>query len=356
MERSDRSAYVMRDSADTPFVSVVIPIRNEERYIAQALDRILAQDYPADRLEIIVADGMSDDATREIVAGYVRRDARVRLVDNPERVTPCGLNAAITASCGEIVCRIDGHCAVASDFLSQNVRLLEEHPEAWVVGGPIVNSATGLRGRAVAIAMSNPLGVGTARHRFAGFEGYSDSVAFPAFRRWVFDRVGLFDPALVRNQDDEFNYRVARAGGRIFVSPHVRYVYYVRDSFTNLFRQYFQYAFWRIPVIRKHKKPTTVRQMVPLLFFLAAGVLGAAGLLLRQPMLALALPGVYAVAMLLLGVSVVPRAGLRVATLVPVAVVIMHVAYASGMTCGLLAALLRVRAWEGKGAMSSLSR
>src|SRR5688572_9759462 len=346
----------MVDSPHTPFVSVVIPIRNEERFIARTLDRILNEDYPADRLEIIVADGMSDDATRQIVAAYVRRDARVRLIDNPERVTPCGLNAAIRASCGEIVCRIDGHCEVASDVVSQNVRLLQEHPEAWIVGGPIVHGATSLRGSAVAIAMSHPFGVGTARHRFAGFEGYSDTVQFPAFRRWVFDRVGLFDTTLVRNQDDEFNYRVVRAGGRIFVSPHVRYVYYVRDSLTNLFRHYFQYGFWRIPVIRKHKKPTSVRQIIPLLFFLAAVGLGAAGLLLRQPMLALALPSVYTFAMLLLGVSVVRRAGLRVATLVPVAVVIMHVAYALGMACGLSAALLRVRAWEEKGAMASLSR
>jgi GT2 family glycosyltransferase len=245
---------------------------------------------------------------------------------------------------------------VASDFVSQSVRLLEEHPEAWIVGGPIVHGATGLRGRAVAIAMSHPFGVGTARHRFAGFEGYADTVQFPAFRRWVFERVGLFDTALVRNQDDEFNYRVVRAGGRIFISPAVRYVYYVRDKLTNLFRQYFQYSFWRVPVIRKHKKPTTVRQMVPLLFFLATFALCAAGFLLRQPLLALALPGVYALAMLLLGLSVVPRAGLRVATLVPVAVVIMHAAYALGMACGLSAALSRVRAWERKGAMSSLSR
>jgi succinoglycan biosynthesis protein ExoA len=346
----------MASTFSVPFVSVIIPVRNERLFIARTLDCILRQDYPADRYEVVVADGMSDDGTREIVAAYVSRDRRVRLVDNTDRVTPTGLNAAITASRGAILCRIDGHCEVADDFISQNVRLLAEHPEAWIVGGPIVHGGKGLRGKAAAIAMSHPLGVGAARHRFPGFEGYADTVQFPAFRRWVFDRIGLFDETLVRTEDDELHYRVTQAGGRIFVSPRVRYTYYVRDRLGKLFRQYFQYSFWRIPVLRKHRKPTTVRQMIPILFFMAMAVMAAAGLWLQQPLIALALPGLYATAMLLLGVSVVPRAGIRVAGLVPVAVVMMHAAYALGMAYGVSAALYRTRAWAINGAMSTLNR
>jgi glycosyltransferase involved in cell wall biosynthesis len=346
----------MPAAASVPFVSVIIPIRNERHFIARTLEGILQQDYPADRYEVVVADGMSDDGTREIVAAHADRDGRVRLVDNAERVTPSGLNAAIAASRGEILCRIDGHCEVAHDFISQNVTLLEEHPEAWIVGGPIVHDGHGVRGKAAALAMSHPFGVGAAQHRFPGFEGYADTVQFPAFRRWVFDRVGFFDETLVRTEDDELHYRVTQAGGRIFVSPRVRYVYYVRDRLGKLFRQYFQYSFWRIPVMRKHRRPTTVRQMVPMLFFAAMAVMAGAGVWLEQPLVAVSLPAAYAAVMLLLGVSLVPRAGLRVASLVPVAVVTMHAAYALGMAYGVSAALYRPRAWKIDGTMSTLNR
>jgi glycosyltransferase involved in cell wall biosynthesis len=337
-------------------VSVVIPVRNEEAFIARTLDGILAQDYPADRMEIVVADGMSDDRTREIVNGYAKRHPQVRLVDNVDRVTPTGLNAAIAAARGEIISRIDGHCTVAADFISENVRLLEEHPEAWVVGGPMVHRGAGAFGEAVATAMSHPAGVGMAAHRFEGFEGYVETVQFPAFRRWVFDRIGLFDSNLVRTEDDELNYRILKAGGRMFVSPRVRYVYYVRNRISHLFWQYFHYSFWRIPVLRKHKRPTTVRQVVPLLFFAAVVALFVAGVWWQQPLLALALPAAYGAVLLLIGASLVPRLGVRTASLVPLAVFTMHVAYASGLAYGLLAAACGLRAWEIHGPMSALSR
>ena len=343
-------------SSSVPFVSVVIPVRNEEQFIGRTLDGILAQDYPTDRMEIIVADGMSDDRTRDIVCQYAQQYPQICLVDNRDRVTPAGLNAAIAAARGEIISRIDGHCTVAADFVTENVRLLQEHPEAWIVGGPMVHSGTSGFGEAVATAMSHPAGVGMATHRFAGFEGYVETVQFPAFRRWVFDRIGLFDTSLVRTEDDELSYRVLKAGGKMFVSPRVRYVYYVRNRISHLFWQYFHYSFWRIPMLRKHKKPTTVRQVVPLLFFTALVALFVAGGWLRQPLLAIALPAVYTAALLMVGASSVPRLGLRTASLVPLAVLTMHLAYALGLAYGLLAATLRLRVWELHGSMSALSR
>jgi succinoglycan biosynthesis protein ExoA len=339
-----------------PFVSVIIPVRNEEAFIARTLDGILAQDYPADRMEIVVADGMSDDRTREIVGLYAQRHPQIRLVDNVDRVTPTGLNAAIAAARGEIISRIDGHCTVAADFVTENVRLLQEHPEAWAVGGPIVHRGAGAFGEAVATAMSHPAGVGMATHRFPGFEGYVDTVQFPAFRRSVFDRIGLFDTNLVRTEDDELNYRILKAGGKMFVSPRVRYVYYVRSRISHLFWQYFHYSFWRIPVLRKHKRPTTVRQVVPLLFFAALAALFVAGMWLGRPLLAIAPSAGYIAALLLIAVSLVHRLGVRAASLVPVAVFTMHVAYASGLAYGLVAAACGLRAWEVGGAMSALSR
>ena len=232
-----------------PFVSVVIPVRNEAVFIADLIGAILQQDYPADRLEVIVADGQSTDGTRETLASLQAKHSRLLVVENPGRIVSTGLNLAVARAKGDIVIRIDGHALIAPDFIRQNVALLAAHPEAWIVGGPIQHAATTTLGKAVALAMSHRLGVGNARHRFPGFEGYVESAQFPAIRRWVFDRVGKFDERLVRNQDDEFNYRIGLAGGKIFVSPSVKYSYFVRERLGQLFKQYFQYGFWRIPVV-----------------------------------------------------------------------------------------------------------
>lgn len=339
-----------------PFVSVVIPIRNEARFIADTLNSLVAQDYPPDRLEVIVADGMSDDGTREIVRAHAAKYPRIRLIDNPERVTPNGLNRAIAAARGEIISRVDGHCRVSPDFVSQNVRLFTEHPEAWVVGGPMVHEGEGPIGRAAAVAMSHPLGVGMAKHRFVDFEGYVDTVQFPAFRRWVFDRIGTFDTSLIRTEDDELNYRVVQAGGKLFVSPRVRYVYYVRNRVRDLFRQYFQYSFWRIPVMRKHGKLTTLRQVVPLLFFVAVMVLAAAGAWLHAPLVALVLPLIYTLALVGVAISLVATTGVVVACLSAYVITTMHLAYAGGMAYGLFAFVLGLPAWQRDGRMSALTR
>ncbi|MEX2113424.1 MAG: glycosyltransferase family 2 protein [Pirellulales bacterium] len=344
------------DAASLPFVSVIMPVRNEAGFIARLLDQLLVQDYPTDRIEIVVADGMSDDGTREILDRYLLQYPRIKVVDNPRRITPAALNAAITAARGEVISRVDGHCEVATDFIRQNVRLLAEHPEAWVVGGPIVHAGKSRFGQAVAVAMSHPGGVGMATHRFENYEGYVEGAQFPTFHRWVFDRIGMFDEKLVRNQDDELNYRINQAGGKSYVSPRVKYVYYVRGRVGQLFKQYFHYSFWRIPVIRKHKKPTTLRQVVPPLFFLTMLALVVLGIWLRQPLVALTLPAVYVAALVAIGASLVPRKGLAVAALVPLALATMHVAYAAGFCYGLFALGFHRGAWDVGSPMTSLSR
>ncbi len=339
-----------------PFVSVVMPIRNEAGYIREGIAALLEQDYPADRFEIIVADGMSDDGTRAILDELVKSCPELVVIDNPDRIVSTGLNAAIERAQGEIILRLDGHAEIAKDFILQNVLLLSEHPEAWIVGGPIVHVGRNAFAKAAAAAMSSRFGVGNASHRFAEFEGYAEGCAFPAIRKWVFDRVGNFDERLVRNQDDEFNYRVTQAGGKVFISPRVRYEYFVRDTPRKLFRQYFQYSFWRIPIIRKHKRPTTLRQIVPSLFFLVMLVLLVAGVVLRQPIVALALPIAYALALGLIAIPTIRREGLSVGLRVPLAVFTLQAAYAWGMVYGLIATVFFPGAWNSSGRMSSLSR
>jgi succinoglycan biosynthesis protein ExoA len=339
-----------------PLVSVLMPVRNEARFIGPSVEAVVAQDYPSDRVEIIVADGMSTDGTREVLARIEAAQPRVHMIDNRDRIVSTGLNRALAMARGEVVVRIDGHSIVAPDFIRQNVELLAEHPEAWSVGGPIRHTAATDFGKAVAVAMSHPVGIGNAFHHYVDYEGYSDSTAFPAVRRWVFDKIGNFDVRLVRNQDDEFNYRITRAGGKIFVSPRVRYTYFVRERARQLFKQYFQYGFWRIPVIQKHRRPTTLRQIAPPLFYATCALLAALSAWLREPWIGGALPAAYTTALVAGAVSALPDKGLRVAMRVPVAIATIHAGYAFGLGYGLWARCFRPTAWDIHGQLATISR
>ncbi len=343
-------------SAVPPFVSVLMPVRNEAAFIGKLVGAVLAQDYARDRFEVIVADGMSTDGTREILASLHAQDARLSVIDNPQRMVSAGLNAALAVSRGDVIIRVDGHSLIAPDFIRQNVALLDEHPEAWSVGGPIRHRATTTFGKAVAVAMSHPLGVGNALHRYPEYAGYCEGAAFPAIRRWVFDRIGTFDVRLVRNQDDEFNYRITHAGGKVYLSPRVQYAYFVRERVRQLFRQYFQYGFWRIPVIEKHRRPTTVRQTVPSLFYLVCALLAIAGAETREPLVAAGLPGVYVLALLGAGVGAIRKHGVRVAARVPLAIATLHAAYGLGLGYGLWARFFRPNAWSTESQMAAMSR
>jgi len=204
-------------------VTVIVPCRNERRYIAACLDSILATAYPADRLEVLVVDGASDDGTRDAVRAYAAREPRVRLLDNPRRSAPAALNLGIRAARGEIIARMDAHVVYPPHYLPVLVEALLE-TGADNVGCPIVTlpadeSATA---RAIACALSHPFGVGNSRFRIgSAVRREVDTVPFGCFRRDVFDRVGLFDEELIRNQDDEFNFRLIRSGGRVLLVPDV---------------------------------------------------------------------------------------------------------------------------------------
>ena len=341
-----------------PFVSIVLPVRNEAAFIQENLRRLLQQDYPPDRFEIIVADGMSNDGTRKLVEEIAAADTRVRVVDNPQQIAPTGMNILIGESRGEIILRMDGHTYVAEDFVKQSVLALvtRQDCDVWAVGGPIVNAAQTSMGQAIALAMSHPLGVGNAHHRNPHYEGFGEGTAFPAMYAWVFDRIGLYDESLVRNQDDEFYFRIGQGGGKFFITPRIRYTYFVRERLQQLFRQYYQYSFWRIPVILKHRQPTTFRQVVPSLFYLAMGLGAFVGLALSNWWVALLLPVVYLGALLLVGLSKIPSAGFAVALRLPMAIVTMHAGYAWGMIYGWLCQWCGLNPWKVGHQAAKLSR
>ncbi len=235
--------------------------------IEDCLAAILAQDYPADRVEILIADGLSTDDTVEKIRALVATST-VTIFDNPAQIVPTGLNIALRHAKGEIIVRVDGHTRIAPDYVRQCVDALQRSG-ADNVGGRMDAQGHSVFGQAVALATSTPFGVGGARFHYATGEEWVDTVYMGAWPRRVFEKIGLFDEELVRDQDDEFNYRLRAQGGRILLSPGIRSQYRVRSTPRALWRQYYQYGFWKIRVLQKHSRQMRTRQFVPPAFVLA---------------------------------------------------------------------------------------
>jgi GT2 family glycosyltransferase len=319
-----------------PVVSIIVPCRNEKDSIQRCIASLQAQISPVGECEIIVVDGMSDDGSHAILKRIAEHSPLVRVIENPKRITAAAMNIGIAAAQGRYVAILGAHTEYAQDYIQRCVETLEEHPEVCCAGGPIMSRGTTMFGRAVAVAMSHPLGVGNARHRFPEYEGYAEAVCFPVFRREIFQKVGLFDEALIRNQDDDFYYRVIRSGERFFLSPRARCTYFVRETPLQLFYQYFQYGLWRVAVIRKHRRPASFRQLVPVIFLLLVLISCAVGILFRPPwgLAAAAVPTAYGSLLVSVAMTIMLRHGMMVGALFPAAAMTMHVAYGAGFLWG----------------------
>lgn len=256
-------------------LSVVIPCRNEEAYIESCVRSVLEADPAGTELTVVVCDGQSDDRTREVVAHLSAGHPNVLLVDNPERTTPHALNRGLQAVPFDWGMILGAHAEIGHEYLRLCIDALRNDPALGCVGGLLHNEYGNDASRAIGFAMGHPFGVGNAHFRTGRKSGLVDTVAFGIYRRSVFDRVGWFDPKLARNQDDEFSFRLTRAGIGIWFIPEASALYHVRASFGKLFRQYHQYGYWKVYVNRKHRAVTTLRQMVPALWvlFLFAGAL-----------------------------------------------------------------------------------
>lgn len=248
-------------------VSIIIPCRNEELYIGQCVESFLNQTYPKELIKIVIADGMSTDTTREIIKRYQEEHSNIILIDNFELTAPTGMNKGIRATDSDIVIIFGAHAYADKDFVLENVKILNDE-SIGCSGGPITTISDGIVGTAIANAMSCPFGVGNALFRFSDKEVFVDTVAFGAYRRTLLEKIGLFDEQLVRNQDDELNFRVIKSGKKILLSPKVKSTYYSRGSLKKLYKQYFQYGFWKVRVIQKHKRPASIRHLVPVMFVL----------------------------------------------------------------------------------------
>ena len=325
-----------------PLVSVVIPVRNEARHIRGCLEALAAQDYPLDRLEVLVVDGGSTDGTAELAAAFASCGfARFAVLTNPAGRTAEGRNAGTREARGEVIIQLIGHCRVAPDFVRESVAALRESG-ADCAGGPIESAGTGPVGGAIAAAVASPFGVGNAHFRYAREARYTDTVAFGAYRREVFRRIGLFDEAADRGEDDEFNYRLLSRGGRIYLTPRVRSTYYPRSSLRALFVQYFRYGRAKVYVARRHPGQVRWRHLVPPAFVLALVVPAAAGAAYRPALALTGLVGVaYLAASAVASIRTAARRGWRHLPLLPAAFACLHVAYGLGFLAGLPALLRR---------------
>jgi len=288
-------------------LSVIVPCRNEAAHIGAFVDSLLAQRLPGGTaLEVVVADGRSDDGTRARLDALAAADPRLRWIDNPAGITPAALNRALAAASGEIVVRMDVHTTYADDYLAQCVAALQA-TGASCVGGPWRAAAAPGRAGSIAAAFGSRFGAGGAASRRVDFSGEVDTVYLGAWRREELLRFGGFDETLVRNQDDELALRIVRGGGRIWQSAAIRSWYVPRASFMALFRQFWQYGYWKVAVIRKHRLPASPRHLVPFAF-----VVVLAGLMLAAPWIrgaAFALAGlvaVYTLAALVAAAAVAP--------------------------------------------------
>jgi len=314
-----------------------MPVRNEAAFIERSVGSVLAQDYPLDRMEILIADGMSHDATRQIISGFQQQHSNIKIVNNTGNIVATGLNAALRQAKGEIIVRVDGHCEIATDYVSRCVsHLVNDKVEA--VGGLVETIGESGVARVIAAAMSSRFGVGGSAFRVTNSNTqFTDTVAFPAYTRAVIDRAGPFDEELVRNQDDEYNYRLRKLGVKILLASDVRSRYYSRATLRRLASQYFQYGYWKVRVMQKHTRQMRLRQFAPPLFvavllvaLLLLPIFPAAGYLLSL------IACVYSIAALASSILTARRSGWRLLPVLPIAFAILHLAYGSGFLIGLV--------------------
>jgi glycosyltransferase involved in cell wall biosynthesis len=319
---------------DRPLISVAMPCLDEAAFIESCLRGVQAQSYPREQIEILVADGGSTDGTRAILERLAKEDGRIRVLDNPQRIQAAGLNHAIRAARGDVIARMDVHADYASDYLEKCVEVLER-TGADNVGGAARCRAKGRVQRAVGAALSSPLGFGGASFRNADAEGYVDTLFPGAFRREIFDRVGLFDEGARTNEDAEINQRILQGGGRIYLSRDIECYYYPRDSLAGLAIQYCLYGQGRARTLLKHGRFVRLRPALPFLALLT-GIAATA----LAPRVAAVLALLYAAAALVEAARVAPRFEASVA-ITWLAFPIMHVSHAVGFGVGLVRFRLR---------------
>ncbi len=324
----------MADAAAYPLVSIIMPVRNEAGFIARTLGAVLDQDYPPDRMEILIIDDGSTDDTRAVIAGLPGAE-RVRILDGPGGLVPRALNMGLRTARGDIVIRVDGHAAIAPDYVRRCVERLQSGEADNVGGRWIIRGKTPIE-QAIAAAMTSPFGVGGAQWRHSTLPRETDTVPFGAYWREALLRLGGFDERLVRNQDYELNWRLRAAGGRILYDPAIYSIYHVKRDWRGLWRQYYQYGMWKARVIRMHPHSWRWRHLVAPAF--VGGMIGSAVLaIVLRPARWLLAAGLlsYALAALIMAALTAARRGWRHLPRLPLIFAVLHISWGLGFWRGL---------------------
>ncbi len=322
-----------------PTVSVLIPIRNESHFLEGCLQSVIQQEYQYP-LEIIIIDGLSTDDSPYIVHKFVQ-DAdlyyrTIIILDNPKKIVPIAMNIALPKSRGEIIIRIDGHCIIDKDYVKNCVNHLMNH-NVDGVGGPMETIGENEVSKTIAIAMSSQFGVGNSAFRTTDKDLMEvDTIAFPAYKREIIEKVGLYDEELVRNQDDEYNYRIREMGGKLLLASDVRSKYYSRGSYSKLWKQYYQYGYWKVRVLQKHPLQMSLRQFVPPIFVLALLLSLILTSTTTWGWITLSMiAGSYLLANLAASIYTARKKGWEHVFRLPLVFPILHISYGSGFLVGL---------------------
>ncbi|MFH0732501.1 MAG: sugar transferase [Candidatus Omnitrophota bacterium] len=317
-------------NANLPKVSVIVPMYNEQQYIRKCLESLIAQDY--DKCDIIVVDGGSTDNSVDIVQGLTNNH-KVMLLYNKARIASAGLNIGIIHSDADIIIIFGAHSWALPNFITLNVALLDQ-VKADCVGGKIEANGKTYITKAVSLATGCYFGLGSPKFRCQGKEGYADTVAFGAYRREVFDKIGFFDETLSRGMDAEFNYRLRHRGGKIFFNPSIKIYYYIKTNLASLWIQNFRNGYWKVEIAKRHPKSMQYRQFIPFLFVLSAIIAAVAvSFGLKLPLFVIV--GAYSILMFYFTAKVAMANGLEYFIILPIVFLIIHVSYGLGFFAGL---------------------
>jgi len=309
---------------------VVVPCRNEVKAIEGTVRAILSSDHPL--IEVLVVDGMSEDGTRAVLERMSQADSRVRMIDNPQRLTPYAFNLGVRAARGEFVQIAGSRNVMSRDYLSLLVAHLRAHPDVACVGGDYQHVYDSKAGQWICQAMESRFGMGAGNYRTMTEDAWVDTVGVPMYRADVFDVVGYFDEQLTRNQDDDFNFRLTQKGLRIRYIHAAKVTYLVRGSLKKAYRQFSQYGYFKVFVNKKHRSITTARQLAPAAFlaFLALGL----PLAVVCPWARLPVAGVLA-AYVFLGVGSLSGLAIRDRLAVFATCFVLHLGYGVGYWRGI---------------------
>ena len=314
-------------------ISVILPVRNEKQFIEKALTSITNQKFDGE-LEIIISDGLSNDGTLDIIKQFQKKYRYIKLIRNNARTVPVGFNKALSFAKGDIIVRVDGHSTLEPDFINNCIKMLNKK-NASCVGGPTKHFSNTFIGRNISIAQCSYFGAGGASFRTGVSKGkYVNTLAFGAYKRNEFLKVGAYDEELIRNQDEELNYRIVKNGGKIWIDPSIKSIYYVRNSILKLFSQYFYYGFYKVRVIQKIKSIISFRHLIPALFVLSFVLFAFIGIFQNKPFPVYIFGGIYLLASITFSVYESIKHHSKPLILLPIIYFIMHFSYGLGFLLG----------------------